>query len=297
MSENKTFPRENEEKFNEFLVEEYLKYGSVDEVFRKNRYSLPISYAQYQRVLDEWGIVKAAGPNSKLTEAIEFFTHLAKDNIPLEEMYKKMPPSFQTSATTLYRILAYIKEGLTRRVGCGLVITPYNNPKKILIGRDMSAPRIELGKPYGARSLPMGYSRKRDARRKSIIRILQQEVFAKETIKRSFPYDVVPENPTPFMYLDIADVRVAFYHIELPKNLSGLKNFSSYKLKNYQFLKASEIVQKNQKDSNFRAGVFEAIGGYLRHLKLLDRNLAVNPLQQKSVINDELAEVVIEVSE
>lgn len=139
---------DKERRFNELLVEQYLKYGSVDEVFRKNQYGLPISYANYQRILDKWGIVKAAGPNNKLTEAIDFFTHLTKDNIPLEELYKKMPSTFKTSATTLYRILAYIKEGLTRRVGCALVVTPFNNPKKILLGQDTSVPRIKLGKPY-----------------------------------------------------------------------------------------------------------------------------------------------------
>lgn len=288
---------EREKRFNEFLVEQYLKHGSVDEVLRKNRYNLPVSYANYQRILDKWGIVKAAGPNSKLTESIEFFTHLAKDNIPLEELYKKMPPSFQTSATTLYRILAYVKEGLTRRVGCCLVITPYNNLKKILLGQDVSVPRIKLGKPYGATSLPMGYSRKRDSRKASIKRVLQQEVFAKQAIKGKLSPEIVPDNPSPFMYLDIADVRVTLYHIELPKNLSSLKSFSSFKLKDYKFIEACEIIQSNHRDSNFRVGVAEAVRGYLRYLKLLDRNLSVNPLQHKSAINDELAEVVVEVTE
>jgi hypothetical protein len=297
MSEKKTFPTENEKKFNEFLVEQYLKHGSVDEVLRENQYSLPISYANYQRILDKWGIVKAAGPNSKLTEAVEFFSHLAKDNIPLEELYKKVPSTFKTSATTLYRILAYIKEGLTRRVGCALVVTPFNNPKKILLAQDTSVPRIKLGKPYGAVSLPMGYSRKRDSRRTSIVRVLQQEVFAKQAIKRSFPKEVVPDNPSPFMYLDIADVRVALYHIELPKNLSGLRNFSSFKLRNYKFVKTCEIIKAGPGKAIFRAGVTEAVQGYLRYLKLLDRNLTINPLQHKSLINDELAEVVVEVTE
>ncbi len=295
MQDKKLFT--NEKKFNERLVTEYLKYGSVDEVFRKNRYDLPISYAQFQRVLDKWGIVKAAGPNSKLTEAIEFFTHLAKDNVAIDELYQKMPPSFQTSATTLYRILGYIKEGITRRVGCALVITPYNSTKKILLARDISSPRIELGKPYGALSVPMGYTRKRDSRRRSIIRIIQHEVFTKQTAKLNFPYEVIPDNPIPFMYLDIADVRVAVYHLELPKHLSSLGNFSSFKLKDYKYKTIEEIIEGKIKGANFRAGVIEAVNGYIQYLKLLDRNLSVNPLQHKSTLNTELAEVIVDVSE
>lgn len=296
MSDKKLSQKEREQKFNEFLVEEYFKHGSVDEVFRKRRYNLPISYANYQRILDKWGVVKKAGPNSKLTEAIEFFSYLAKENVPFEELYRRMPPSFQTSATTLYRILSYVKEGITRRVGCALVITPYSSSQKILLGRDVSTPRIELGKQYGAMSLPMGYARKRDSRKTNITRILQQEVLAGDTIKGSFPKDVLPENPTPFMYLDIADVRVAVYHLALPKSLSKLKSFSSFKLKNYKFMSVEEIVEGKIKGLNFRAGVVEAVGGYLKYLKLLDRNLSVNPLQQKSIMNVELAEVVIDIS-
>ena len=55
-----------EEKFNRWLVSEYLKFGSVDEVMRIHRHGIPISYAGYQRVVRKWGIINAAGPNSQM---------------------------------------------------------------------------------------------------------------------------------------------------------------------------------------------------------------------------------------
>jgi len=286
------FPKK-EEEFEKWLVEEYFKYGSVNEVFRKYRYAIPISYAGYQRVLDKWGIVKAAGPNNKLTEALEFLSYLAHENLPFDKIYKNIPPSFQTSAVTLYRILGYVKEGITRRVGTALVITPYNSREKVLIGRDISTPKIELGKYYGSFSLPMGYSRKRDSRKTNILRVLQQELFTKKVLERAFPEEVIPEDPVPFMYLDIADVRVSVYHIQLPKGLSTATNFSSYKLKDYSFVDTDKII--DNKLENLRAGVIETVITYKKYFEFLDRNLVVNPLQAKSLLNETLAVVTVDV--
>jgi len=70
MTQEQSTPKEKEDAFNRFIISEYLKYGSVDEVFRRNDYNLPISYPGVQRLLDKWGIVKAAGPNTLLTEAL-----------------------------------------------------------------------------------------------------------------------------------------------------------------------------------------------------------------------------------
>jgi len=211
------FPTGSEKKFNEFLVSEYLKVGSVDEVMKKFHQDLPISYAGYQRVLDKWGIVKAAGPNNKITEAIEFLTKLAHENIPLEKMYKKMPSTFKTSAASLYRILGYMKEGVTRRLATGLIITPYNSKNKILIANDISTPRVNLGKKYGSVTIPMSFSRIRDLREAAIKRVLQQEVFTDLAVKNRFPKSVVTNNLKPFMYLDIVDIRVEIFHLILPK--------------------------------------------------------------------------------
>jgi hypothetical protein len=83
------YPR-GEKAFNRFLVREYLKYGSVDEAFRANRYALPISPASYHRVIEKWGIVKAAGPNNKLNEALEFLAYLSEGNHSVEKLYSKI---------------------------------------------------------------------------------------------------------------------------------------------------------------------------------------------------------------
>jgi hypothetical protein len=291
MTSSRTFPRGNENKFNKWLVEEYFKYGSVDEVLKEHKFDIPISYAQYQRVLDKWGIVKAAGPNNKLTETLDFFYNLTEKNIPLEELYKRIPSSFRTSAATMYRILSYMKEGITRRVGTALVITSYDSERKILVGKDVSTPRVELGKPYGSISIPMGFSRKRDPREMAILRVLQQEVFVKKAIDKKMP-KVIPPLPKPFMFLDIADVRVEVFHIKLPKKWSNIRSFSSYKMKNYKFINMDSVEGK--KKLNLRIGISEAFKGYKKYLKLRKRNLSFNPLQYKSNLNYYLAQSVVE---
>ena len=253
------FPK-GEENFNKWLVSEYLKYGSVDEVYRAHQYSIPISYAGYQRVLNSWRIVKAAGPNSRLSEVVNFLSKMIEEEVPLETLYKKMPPSFQTSAVTLYRILSYIKEGITRRMGTACIITPYNSKNRILVGRDVSTPRLELGKPYGSISIPMGFSRKRDSRETAILRVLQQEVFTELAIRKEMP-DVIPERTKPFMFFDIADVRVEVFHIKLPKKYSSKKYFSSFKLEGFKFisldkssvLAREEALISDSSDKNFLA--------------------------------------------
>jgi len=289
----KKYPIADEVKFNRFLVREYLKYGSVDEVFRKNNFDLPVSYANYQRILDRFGVVKAVGPNNKFSEAVDFLAHMVKDNIPFEKLYKKMPPSYRTSVVTLYRILAYVKEGITRRTGCALVITPYNDTRRVVIARDISTPNIEFGKYWGNYTIPMGYAKKGATRLENIKRILQQEVFTENVIDGKFPDFYTKDDVSPIMYIDIADVRVSVYHFQLPKELSKIVNFSSYKLKDFIFMDAKELLADSANKYALRAGVKEAIGGYLRHLTLLHRNLSINPLQEKSLLNQELATAAV----
>jgi len=296
MAEKDLSPEENERKFNESLITEYLKYGSVDEVFRVHRYDLPISCAGYHHLLNRWGIVKAAGPNSKLTEALEFLTHLAEENIPLEALYKKMPPSFKTSMATMHRILGYIKEGVTRRVGTALIITSEQDGKKILIGNDVSTPRLELGKPFGALSVPMGFSRKRDTRETSILRVLQQEVYANLAVNRTLPEEIIPEYPRPFMFLDVVDVRVEIYHICLPKKLEKNTKFSSFKLENHKFINSDEILSIDPTNSQYRVGVYEAVLGFDKYQDYLSRNLVTNAFYEKSILNKELAALAFDSS-
>lgn len=280
--------KEREELFNRFIVSEYLKYGSVDQIFSENDYNLPVSYPQVHRILNKWGIIKAAGPNSKLSEAICFMVLFTDKKIPVEKVYRSLPPSFKTSLSTIHRIMHNIKEGLIRRVGTALVITPENNKHAVLIGEDVSTPRLELGKPFGALSLPMGYSKQDEDGESSILRILQQEVFTNEAIAKNIPLGTIPSNPEPFMYLDIADVRVSVYHISL--NEKYLSNgFSSFKLRNHTFLDPisfSDRVIKNK----LRSGIEEIGLGYLNFIN----GVTAKSSLYKSQLNINISELALE---
>ena len=140
---------EQEREFIVGLITDYLRYGSVDKVFKVHNYNLPISYPSFQRLIDRWGIVKAAGPNSVLSEALGFLVLLSDRKLPVETLYRRLPPSFRTSLGTVHRILHNIKEGAIRRVGTALVVVSAESPNMILIGEDIAPPRLELGKPYG----------------------------------------------------------------------------------------------------------------------------------------------------
>lgn len=277
-----SFPTGSELEFNKFLVTEYLKYGSVDEVLKIHRYDLPISYASYQRVLDKWGIIKAVGPNNKLSETISFLTKFVEQNIPLDVLYKKMPSSFKTSAATLYRILSYIKEGITRRIATGLVITPFDSTDTVLIAQDFSAPRTELGKNFGSLTIPITFSNINDLRRDAILRTLQHEVFSNLAIDKKLKENLIPKKTNPFMYLDIADVRIEVFHLRLPEKYSQAKYLSSFKLKNYKFIKLEKVIQGGKK---YRVGMKDIAQGFVKYKDLSRKNLRFNPIVVKSEIN------------
>ncbi|OGM27099.1 hypothetical protein A2962_03280 [Candidatus Woesebacteria bacterium RIFCSPLOWO2_01_FULL_39_61] len=278
---------EREKEFERFIVAQYLRYTSVDEVFRKNNYDLPISYPGVHRLLDRWGIIKAAGPNSKLSEAICFLTCLSDRKIPLERLYKNMPPSFKTSMATMHRIMHNVKKGVVRRAGTALIVTPHDSPDSFLVGNDISTPRIEFGKPYGSVSVPMTFSKRREPVKESILRILQQEVFTENVLSGRTPFEVIPQNPEPFMYLDIADVRVGVYNIRLPKELSDTQAFSSYKLENFRYINFSEV--QDNPEQNYRSGITEMATGYNNYLQKDAHGFSSKPVFEISLLNQQLA--------
>lgn len=274
-------PLEKERQFQRKIISQYLKYGSVDAVFRRNDYNLPISYSGFHRLLTKWGIIKAAGPNCKLAEAVCFLTLLSQNQVPLEHMYRQMPMSFKTSLSTMHRIMGHVKEGVVRRAGTALVITRASNPAAVLIGRDVSVPRVavdaKLGKFIGALSLPMGFSKANEDPRTSILRVLQHEVFTQKAICQKMP-DVIPTNPKPFMHLAIADISVQVFDLVLPDKL-GL-DFSSFKLEEHRFLSLREIYEQE----GLRSGVKEVVKGYEQYVEK-----AGNPTLTLAQINQTLA--------
>lgn len=287
MNERFLDPIEREKEFEAFIVSEYLKYASVDEVFRRNNYDLPISYPGVHRLIDRWGIVKTAGPNSKLSEAISFLTCLSDRKVPLERMYKNMPPSFQTSLATMHRIMHNIKEGVTRRSGTALMLTPGDEVSNFLVATDVSTPRIELGKPFGSISVPMTFSKNNEPASQSILRVFQQEVFTQNVLKENFPFEIIPDDPEPYMYLDIADVRVGVYHIELPRDFSDTDSFSSFKMENYHYINTNEA--QYFPDTHFRSGIVEMAKGFSRYRFESEGYSEPSPYFEISHLNQQLA--------
>jgi hypothetical protein len=280
--------KEKIEQFNKFIVAEYLKYGSVDEVFWRNNYDLPISYPEVHRLIKRWGIIKSAGPNSILSEAITFLTLLSQQRIPLETLYKRLPPSFKTSMGTMHRLLHNIKEGIIRRVGTALIISPRENLNLALVGNDVSTPRLELGKPFGSTTLPMGYAKEDENPRDSILRVLQSEVFTQMAIEQTLPMEIIPPKPKPLMFVDIADIRVSVYQVKLPEELGRSCNFASFKVQNHRYLRAVELTNGGE-EYNFRAGIKEIGAGYQEYLEKYTEGALVEPITARCFLNRELA--------
>jgi hypothetical protein len=242
-----------EDDFEKFLVSEYFKHGSIDQVLKIHHFDIPISYAGYHRVLNKFGIIKSAGPNSKLSESLYLLSLIANYKIPLEKIYRKYAPaSIKVSTNTIHRILHYTRLGLTRRQGVALLIENKDKPGQYLTGNDVSLTKTVLGNK-GDLSLPMGHSKTGEDPRIQILRVLQQEVFTDFLINGNFPTNLVPEHPKPVMYINIADIRVSVYCLKVSPRLS----FSSYKLQNISFKTLKEI-----KGHEVRPGVVEIVKNY-----------------------------------
>ncbi|OGD72390.1 hypothetical protein A3A84_01945 [Candidatus Collierbacteria bacterium RIFCSPLOWO2_01_FULL_50_23] len=252
---------EREIDFYKPLIALYLKYGSVDQVFASKYHNTGVSYPHFHRVLNDWGIIKSTGPQSHFTEAIFFLTTLAMERLPLESLYRTMPPSLQISAATLHRILSYIKRGLTRRHGTALLVSPESDPNSILIGRDISTPRPELGKPYGSLSLPMTYAKRTESGKESVLRTLQQEVAASLTVNRYLSPKIIPDNPKVLLTINIADVRVKVYKVIVPDTL--IPQLDSFKLSDLNLVPIEQVAASVDLDSHYRAGVSEIASGFL----------------------------------
>lgn len=268
----------SEIEFEQFLVSEYFRKGSIDEVYKSLNYDLPISFAGYHRVLNKYEVIKSAGPNSKLSESLHVLSLLNDYKLPLERIYHKYAPqSFQVSTNTLHRILHLTRLGVTRRMGTALIIESPDYPGKYLLGQDVSLKNSGLG-TKGDWSLPMGYTREQDSHQKSIKRVLQQEVFTDLTIQNRFPKKVLSQKINEIFTVNIADIKVSVYKLTLPKNLE----FSSFKLQNHQYLSLLEI--KNLKARPGVVDILEHFESQNRNNSIdssLNRSLALVPLKAK----------------
>lgn len=242
--------REREDNFYKNIIRLYLKFGSVDEIFRRTNYDLPMSYPGMHHLIRRWGIVKSVGPNSKLSEALTFLTLLTESRLPLKSLYKKLPPSFKTSLSTMHRIAHNVKEGIVRRYGTALVVTNTKNPEQILVGQDLV---------HKKHTLPMTYSSPKEERETSILRVLQQEVFSELAVEKFDLKSLISGEPKPFMNLVIADIQVSAYSIQINQKFLENNQFSSYKVESHRFLSVSDIKLLT---TGVRPGVKEIINGY-----------------------------------
>lgn len=259
-------------EFEKNLISEYFRLGSINKVFQQHKYNLPISFASFDRVLSKYGVVKSAGPNSKLSESLFILSLLANYKIPLEKVYHRFAPkSIQVSTNTLHRILHYTRLGLTRRQGAALIISPKGKPHQVLLGKDLSLTKSSLGN-RGDLSLPMGHSKIGEPIKDTIARILQNEVFTDKVINKTFPWEVIPEHIKPVMYINIADIQVSVYKLELPQNLN---QFSSFKLTKQKYTRLDNLPK-----SSFRPGVKDILNHY--------SNLRTNNYSETLVHDSEL---------
>lgn len=249
-----TTQRPTNTSFEEYLVREYFRLGSINKVFEEHKYDLPISFAGFDRVLTRFGIVKSAGPNSKISESLYILSLLANYKIPLEKAYHlHAPKNIQVSTNTLHRILHYTRLGLTRRQAAALIITPKGQPNKVLLGNDLSLTKSSIGNK-GDYSLPMGHSKTGEPLGDTITRIMQNEVFTEKTINQSFPWTVIPKHIKPLVCVNVADILVSIYKLEIPLKYS---QFQSYKLSNIKFYEIDNLPEKS-----FRPGVKEILNYY-----------------------------------
>ncbi|MBP7119375.1 hypothetical protein KBA63_04805 [Candidatus Woesebacteria bacterium] len=252
-----------------WFMNEYFKHGSVEAAVSNNDY-LPISIANFHKLIKRAGIIGSAGRHTSLPEVLHFFREAAlAPEMPLEALYRTMPTTFKTSMVTLHRIYNNIEREIVRRRGVALIISPEGDPNRILVGQETHG-----GNRYkhaGDKTIPMGFAKKEteETTLESVLRILQQEVSVNKTIQGALRYqqqsDIVQylsnEQMDPFVQVTILDVRVDVYRLILPEEF--LTDLSSYKLYGFGFQTAQEI----QLSDNLRPGVAEIVNihdrGYL----------------------------------
>ena len=251
----------------EQLIDFYLKYGSVEAAFYKEREKIFISIASYYRLIKEWGIVRAVGPHTDFDEKLLFFTLFATAKLPLETFHRLMMlPSFKTSYNTLIRSFREIRRERTTKEGAALVITPEGLPDQILVGEETSS-RYKYGKKLGDLSVPMGFSRKDESPYLSILRLLQMEVSNPLVLEREFVIGsdtsahIIGEEQKPFMTIDIADTRVNVYHLNLPNEHFDPEILVNHRLRNMQLMTTEEILSGGL-DSSLRTGIPEIVKTY-----------------------------------
>ena len=254
------------EKYSDqWLVERFLKKGSIEEALKEGYSFIPFSYITFRRKLDSYGIIRSPGRHTSLTEALHFFRLKALEpQTPLTHLYEAMPHSFKTSLMTLHRIYERsVKPELKKsRRATALVIYHHDSPGHILVGIERTT-NIQYGKFSGNLTIPMTFSTQSEPASDRVLRVLQQEVLANEAIAGkfkddSFCMDLLESVDGPFMIYNILDIRVDCFRVTLPRQFS---DYSSFKIGNIEMRPIDDML--NMDSSEMRAGVNEILKGSL----------------------------------
>ncbi len=253
----------------EWLIERYFRYGSVEDALSCRNTTIPFSFADYHRKLEKFGIIKSAGRHTSLSEALHFFRiKQMEPGAPLESIYKTMTPSFQTSIATLHRIYNRVLETKHRvvatRHATALIIS--NEQDKILVGTELFS-ETKYGKIAGHVTIPMTFSKVNDTSYQRILRVLQQEVVTEDAIQKKFAdqrhvLNILSQVIGPVLTYRLLDVEISCFLLHLPDSIT---KFNSFKLAHYRFIDKSEV--RNDSDHLFRIGVPEMVSKSFDSLK------------------------------
>lgn len=263
----------------EWYADLYLQNGSVEEVLKQSRFSLPISPADYHRKIKNYGIVKNIGrrrlPISKL---LYFFAEKAGDpSVPVERLYHSMPPSIKESASIaqIHRVYQNATSKITRLRATGLVVTSAEDPENLLVADELTQ-RSGFSKKVGDTTIPFSFANKDEPKSDSVLRVLQQELSTKLTVEKhltrgsELANTLAPKDVKPFLTFQILDIGVDVYHIDLPEGLIKTTDFSSYKVANHRFMPVNHARTNSFTNESFRMGIPEIITEYKK--RVLRRN-------------------------
>ena len=244
----------------EWLVDLYFRHGSVENAIRSFD-NLPVSVASFHRAIKRYGVIKQAGRRRlSLAKTLYFFAQKALDPaVPLETLYRSMPPSFKQSASigSLHRIYSGAMGRVERLHATGLIITPQGDGSRILTVEEKT----------GERTIPFGHSIKTEPAENSVLRVLQHEFSTKMTLERklvkgsSLTRSLIPKNRDPLFRFHILDIGVDIYHLEMPPEVVPV-SFSSYKVSGHKFEDVEEVIAGSEGNTRYRVGTPELLGHY-----------------------------------
>ena len=279
----------HKEYSDQWLIANYLKYGSVEAVFSAYSWQIPFSVPEYHRRVKKAGIVKGDGRSNKsIASALYIFLQRAlAPDLSLEKIYRSMPIKLRDARlSSIYRIYDSILRGKTRRLAVGAVISPEYDPRQVLVA-DETMTQISSAKTQGQATIPFGFASRRQSFDNTVLRVLQRE-FSSDlalsgdlVIGGELSNRLIPKDSKPFLELQILDVRVLAANIILPEEFCDLSCCTSFTVKNHRFVRLEQLLDGS---INLRTGMGEIFQVY----KNLLEDSAFEPRFELSALNKAL---------